>query len=323
MVEHRKIYIHAAAALAPQGATRAAECRPLSADPDTDLRALTKQVIGQGLRQGSHFVELAAIGARLCLDRLGHVPTPALAIYLGTGLGDLRKTESLFRQALPPGPGLAAPFDFINASANMAAFYVARLVGVSARNLTLTQGVFSFEVALRLAWDDLSAGAVRAALVGGVDENCFPRSDYQRRWPLRDDEVMGEASAWLYLSTEPAGATAELLWVRRLATDQRTSPGWARTVAAAIAPPTDEAPTLICGAGLTAQEKAALSEQLPRAQWRTYIEYCGSFPTAAAFGVASNMEQASPGLWAHINRDADGETMLIGWRITSEQIQKC
>lgn len=313
MAEPKKIYIHATAALAPQGATRAADCRPLTADPDTDLRALTKRMFGQELRQASHFVELAAIGARLCLDRLGYAPVPEMAVYLGTSLGDLRKTEALFRQVLPPGPGLAAPFNFINASANMAAFYVARLIGIGARNLTVTQGIFSFEVALRLAWDDLRAGAVPGALVGGVDENCFPRSNYLHRWSLRDGEVMGEGSAWLYLSTEPAGAMAELLWVQRLAQRQPHPTDWAQTVSAALATPADERLTLTCGAGLTAQEKAALSQQLPRARWRTYLEYCGSFPTAAAFGVAHGVEQASPGRWAHINRDADGETMLIGW----------
>ncbi len=315
MVECGKIYIHAAAALAPQGATRAAECRPLTSDPDTDLRALTKHVLGQGLRQASHFVELAAIGARLCLDRLGRAPAPDMALYLGTGLGDVRKTASMFRQVLPPGSGMAAPFDFINATANIAAFYVARLAGVSARNLTLTQGAFSFECALRLALDDLRADAVPAALVGGVDENCFPRSVYLSRWLLRDDEIMGEGSAWLYLSVEPAGAMAELLWVRQVTKGQQSPAQWARTVSEALVKPADETLTLVGGGGLAPQEQAALARQLPRARWCTYMEFCGSFPTAAAFGVANWLEQASPGLWVHINRDADGATMLIGWRI--------
>ena len=312
MVEARRIYIHAAAALGPHGTASAADRKKLTSDPNTDLRPLAKQVLGQGLRQASHFVELAAIGARLCLNRLGRPPEPDTAVYLGTALGEIRKTESLFEQVLPPGPGTAAPFDFINATSNMASFYVARVAGTSARNLTVTQGVFSFEWALKLAMDDLRAGLVKTALVGGVDENHFPRSQYERRWPLSDDEIMGEGSAWLYLSPEAAGAVAELLWMQNLPpTDQLSD--WARLVTE-IHAGAERMLVLVCGNRVMAPERNVLSQRLPQAAWRTYIEYCGNYPTAASFGIASSMEGSpAPGQWVHVNRDAEGRTMLVGW----------
>jgi hypothetical protein len=310
MVEPRRVYIHAAAALTPPAATHAPARTALHADPDSNLSALAKQVLGQRLRQGSHFVELATIGARLCLDKLGRAPAPETAVYLGTALGDSRKNEALFEQVFPPGTGAAAPFDFINATSNMAAFYVARLAGMSARNLTLTQGLASFERALQLALGDLRAGTVASALVGGADENCFPRASYALRWPLRDDQVMGEGSAWLYLSTEPAGAIAELASVQYVdaAPDALTLARCARELAG-------DCIGVVCGGELTADDRAALVGVFPRAQCREYIQYCGSYPTASAFGIVNQIEQVSVrGEWLHVNRVEDGAAMLVCWR---------
>ena len=120
---HPPVYIHAAAALGPRGDYAAPQRTPLRTDPaPLELKELTRSVVGQPLRQASHFVELAVIGAQLCLQRL-RLPSPAItAVYLGTGLAEVNKTTALFNQVLPPGLGLASPFDFINASNNMAAF---------------------------------------------------------------------------------------------------------------------------------------------------------------------------------------------------------
>jgi hypothetical protein len=294
MDERRRVFIHAAACV-PSSASV-----PLTQDPVNDLGPLAKQVLGQRLRQASHFIELATIGARLCLNQAG-ATAPDMAVYVGTALGEVRKTDALFHQVFPPGAGMAAPFDFINATANMAAFYVARLAGTSARNLTVTQGRWSFEAALQLALADLRAGAVASALVGGVDENCFPRASYLRRWPLRDDEIMGEGSAWLYLSTVAQGALAELLSVQRLdALDARVT----------------GIDHVVCGAQLDATDRRALAQFNAGARLHDYIAYCGNYPTAAGFGIARQFEpQPSGGRWAHVNRDADGSVLQVVWQV--------
>lgn len=304
-----RVYVHAAAALGPHGDSVRAERRILSEDPPPlELRELVKRVVGAPLRQASHLVELAAIGSQLCLQRLA-VPAPEnSAVYLGTGLAEVRKTYALFNQVLPPGPGMASPFDFINAANNMAAFYVARLAGFRARNLTVTQEEFSFEWALKLAHDDLCAGGLRQALVGGVDENSQPRAHHLRRIVLRDDQVMGEGAGFLYLSVEAQGARAELLGVRRFTPDMVSAMvrAWRRP---------DDAVVLLPGFRLTAGETAAFAAALPAARVHDYLTHCGCFHTAAAFGLAALFDDPRPGLYLHLNRDAGGRGMLIGLRI--------
>ena len=319
MAEPSVVYIHASAALGPNRDYLPAQRVRLSADPTpSDLRELTRRVLGQSLRQASHFVELAAIGARLCLERAGQAPPPATAVYLGTGLAEVRAGEALFKQVLPPGPGLASPFDFINATNNMAAFYVARLAGLVSRNLTLTLEQFSFEAALYLAWQDLRHGAVPAALVGGVDENSFPRANHLRLLPLRDDQVMGEGSAWLYLNGDPDGAIGEVLCVETLKTDGLGGTAWAQALRQFVgAQFTPTVPvSLLPGYGLAPEETEALTRALPGVMLAPYLDYCGCYPTAAAFGVALQFDvpPAAPQLWLHVNRDRRGQTRLIGVR---------
>ena len=307
MAERTRVYIRAAAAVT-SAELAAGERHTLTQDPDIDLSAHAKQILGRRLRQASHFIELAAIGARLCLQKLNRAPPPDMGIYVGTGLGELRKNEALFQQVFPPGSGAAAPFDFINATANMAAFYIAQAAGVSARNLTVTQGLGSFEDALGLADADLRARALDTALVGGADENCFPREVYVHRWPLREEEIMGEGSAWLALSTEPAGAIAELLAVRTI---RATSAELATAVKAIAETPAG----IVCGAQLNAADHAALGQAFAHAQCLRYAQYCGSYPTAAGYGVAGQLAmEPVRGTWLHVNRVADGLAKLVGWR---------
>lgn len=310
MVNARRVYIHAASAFVPYAGYDAPLRQPLTADPDTDLRAVVKAVLGKPLRQASHFVELAVIGAQSCLKRLNSAPSPEMAVYLGTGLGEVRKTESLFQQVLPPGSGMAAPFDFINATANMAAFYVARLADLSTRNLTITQGLFSFERALQLAFDDVRAGDVPCALVGGVDENCFPRTDYLRRWSLAPEQIMGEGSAWLYLSSQSQGAIAELTGVHRIEPQGDVS-AWARVAGNVIHE--REARNVLAGIGVGATERAALASD--RVNWHEYLPFCGHYPSVSAVAAAMSMQQPrSSENWIHLNRDTDNSAMLMCWR---------
>jgi hypothetical protein len=306
-----RVYVHAAAALGPGGASTTAERRRLGSDARTELRDLARKVLGQPLRQASHFVELAAIGSRLCLDRLGAAPSADTAVYLGTGLGEVRRTEALFEQVLPPGPGIASPFDFINATANMGAFYAARSAGLLTRNLTVTQGVFSFERALTLACDDLCAGAVAQALVGGVDENHFPRADHLRRLPLRDNQIMGEGSGWLFLSTAAAGARAEIAAVETLPPVSGSGDAWARRVAA-VMPEKTVPMTVLPGYGLSAVQCDAVARVFSGAARRDYIGECGCYPTAAAYGIATLFDDApAGGVAVHVNCDDRGATAVV------------
>lgn len=307
------IYIHAAVALGPGGVHGSPQRQALTRDPDTDLRALVKQVLGQPLRQGSHFIELAAIGARLCVGQLAESPPADSGVYFGTGLGQVRKTETLLDQILPPGTGFAAPFDFINASPNMGAFHAAAALGLSARNLTVAQDELSFERALELALSDLRAGALPAAFVGGADENFFPRADYLRRLPLREDQVMGEGSGWLYLDHNPRDARAELLGVELF----HRNDGWLDSIGRHIASLAAAPLWLMPGFRLEDGDVAALRQYVPALGIRHYLPYSGAYPTAVAFGIADCLETAdvATGLYFHLNTNSGGEAMLVSFRV--------
>ncbi len=313
MVERSCAYLHAVGALGPNAdLDRSARVKLQSDPPARDLRELSKRTLGQTLRQASHFAMLAAVGARACLGRVNNL-SPDTAIYLGTGLGEVRAIEALFKQVMPPGPGLAAPYDFINANNNMAGFYVARLAGLTTRNLTITEDAFSFEFALSLALADLAHDAIPAALVGGVDENSHPRASHLRRLPLRDDQIMGEGSAWLYLNREHRDALGKL-WVETLAIPGASAAAWAQETAQFLSIHDIEDATLLPGYGLLPEEVAALLRSLPGLGYQPYLDYCGCYPTAAAFGIATIFDSAQVAgkLYLHINRSAGGSTMVIG-----------
>jgi len=309
-----RVFIHSSAALGPGGDTTHTERTSLTADPPAlECRELVKRVVGVPLRQASHFVELASIASQLCIKHLGHPAPEDTAVYVGTGLAEVRKTYALFYQIMPPGPGMASPFDFINAANNMAAFYVAKLGNFRARNLTVSQEEFSFEWALKLAWEDLRAGDYRQALVGGVDENSQPRAQHLRRMALRDDQLIGEGAGFLYLSVQPERARAEILGIHHL--DRPTAEsglsalfnGWRQ----------DREPvTLLPGFRLSDDDLADLTRQWPDLRVQPYLQQCGCFHTASAFGLAAALDlPAGPGsLVVHVNRNRAGQWMSVGLR---------
>lgn len=312
---HRPVYIHAAAALGPHGDCTRAERRTLHGDPPPlELKELVKTVVGVPLRQASHHVELAAVGSQLCLRRLSRPAPENTAVYLGTGLAEVRKNEAIFVQIMPPGPGMASPFDFINAANNMTAFYTAKLGNFRARNLTITQEEFSFEWALHLATADLRSGEYHQALVGGVDENSQPRANHLRRIRLRDDQVMGEGSGWLYLDTRRNGARGEVLAVRNgtRATDLTALV----TEAVHAWRQGDEEIVLLPGFRLESAEIELLAATVAGLRIQDYRGWCGCFHTGSAFGLATAFDEprATPALVLHLNRNIVGHTMLVALR---------
>ena len=315
MAEARSVYIHAAAALGPGLDTAAAERRHLTADPPpAELKELTRRIVGVPLRQASHFIELAAIGSQLCLRRLPRPAPENTAVYVGTGLAEVRKTNAVFSQVMPPGPGMASPFDFINAANNMAAFYVAKLGNFRARNLTVTQEEFSFERALQLALADLRAGSYHQALVGGVDETSQPRASHLRRFPLRDDQILGEGSGWLSLGTRREGARAELLGLREGARGADAADLLADALRAWRQ---DGEPVLLLPGFRLERDETRLAAAHPGLETLDYLAHCGCFHTAAAFGLGALFDRPwpQPALAIHLNRDSAGGLMLVVLRL--------
>jgi hypothetical protein len=308
-------YIHAAGALGPSatpivhGATGVAlthDAQPVA------LRTLAKEIIGQTPRLMSRFAELALLGSQLCLRELRVPLANDARVYLGTGLGDVARTDALYYQVMPPSSEMASPAHFATSGNNMAAFFVAQRAALASRNLTFSAEELSFETSLAFALVDLRAAATGCALVGGVDETTLPREFYVRRFPLATDALIGEGSAWLALSSRREHAIAEVLAATIFDTTAAANMReWAQCTIQAVAPYASRA-TILPGCRMEAEEIAALRAALPTSKIRPYLRLTGLYPTAAALAIVQTLQPgAASGVAAHINRDRFGKTGVI------------
>jgi len=314
------IYIKAGAAVGPHGDVSAGQRRRLGRDAgQPPLDALRKEWCQQSLRQASRMVEMGVVGAALLRRQLlTTTDLSNLALYVGTGLGELTKNNALFAQVLPPADGMASPFDFINSSANTTAFYVAREWGFNGRNLTLSAGDFSFETALQRAVSDMGAEAASSVMVGGIDEYLAPRELHLDRLglPESDESILGEGCGWLYLDRKVDNAIARLISIFECVDNSsKTTENWTQIVDDELDRHNVEnrSCVLLPGSGIdTAQIELMRKAKVDWTVW-DYSQFCGRFPTAAAFGIAASLESdtLSGKTLAHINRDAFGKTVGV------------
>ena len=130
---------------------------------------------------------------------------------------------------------------------------------------------------------------------------------------------MREGSAWLYLTKDPTDALGEVLCVEQLSLPPHTSFGdWAQAMALCVAQYSNAQDPLylLPGFRLTLGDISALLARLPRATLNNYLNYCGCYHTAAAFGIGMLFDEpaAPTARYFHVNRDATGKTLVIGVR---------
>jgi hypothetical protein len=314
------------------------------------LRAQVAQVAPQVSRMASRFSQLAVLGAADCLRRMKHQVKSELdseleteagnaldtdtRIYLATGLGDVAHTDALYYGVMPPRSEMPPPARFATSGNNMAAFFVAQHAGLASRNLTLSQAELSLECALELALSDFAAGAMRSALLGGVDETTLPREYYTRRFDVGADQAIGEGSGWLVLDAMPehGGVRAVGTILGACVMPPPTTPDpnslidQVRRASEAFAMEALRTPHLVVlpGTGIAAGQLPALQRALGarRPTWtcHDYLAWSGRFPTAAAVGIAAMfgpiVEQRSDGLTClHVNRDTSGRIGMIAFEV--------
>jgi hypothetical protein len=304
-------YIHAAGGIGHM----------LSADQSPpSLRAQAKLRFGPTLRQASRFIELALLGVADCLKSMPAFDSPAMPVYVATGLGEVQKTMSLFATVTGVTPEPAAPFDFINAANNTAGFYIAKHFTGPGRNFTICDGDLSFESALQLALMECRQ-TTEFVLMGGVDEAITSRSEYARRYASADAAgTMGEGSYWFLLSPRADGAIAEVLYAEIFtnppgadaAQDVNT---WAANIAQALSAhaPANSSIHFLPGVGLNEQRTAALARHgFDAAAIKNKSIKSYSYPTSAARALSAWLTSGDDGeqaqYAAHVSGDSLGRT---------------
>lgn len=153
---------------------REAVTRALAAPPAPDGehidRALATLVDGAEARRLSRVSQLTLAAARLAVADAETPSEIALALVVGTELGDLRSTIAFADGYLARGPAGLSPLLFPNTVMNTMA--AATAIAVRARDLSLTLNAptVAGELAIIRAAAAVAASRVPAALAGGVDE---------------------------------------------------------------------------------------------------------------------------------------------------------
>ncbi len=311
----KPVYILSSSALGPCGDIDQTERKILAGDPEhTGIQETLITLTGLDMRRVGHFCELALVGSVLAKKRLKNPLDPRSHVYFGTGLGEVQKTAALFKQTLDSDETFS-PYNFINSVSSTTAFYIAKTAGLESRSITVCQEELSFEWALKLACNAIEDNDAAAALAGGADEFSYPREDHMKRLPLDENQIMGEGGGWLCLSSEKKHAIGEVMEVREIpcmgAEDGHKS---AQEVSNVCEPYlTGKAPFLLPGFRIGRGRLDALVKAMPGAKVRRYLDYCGCFHTASAFGVASvfDLPQATDAVYIHVNSDIEGRTMIV------------
>lgn len=209
------------------------------------------------------------------------------------------------------------PARFASSGNNMAAFFVARQAGLASRNMTVSLEELSFEQALRMACDDLAAGAMPAALVGAVDESTTPREFYVRRFPLAHDRAIGEGSAWVLLGADAAGANGGIEPIGEILDVAVCGPGTGENdrLAEITGPLSYDPVVLLPGCRVDASDPPEPMRH-PYGRHR-YLQFTGCFPTAVGLALAGTFQAAwsNTTTFVHWNRDAMGRYGALAWRV--------
>ena len=226
------------------------------------------------------------------------------AVYLTTENGNLGDTETVLDQIYNKRE-FPMPYNFINTMSNTASFYVAQSFDILGRNFTLSSKQLSFERGLELLRSDLAAGAVTDALLGGVDEVCFSKSQFETKYNRAYlDYEMVEGSCWLLIKAEKSGALGRISEIQSFGSLAQTAE-WLKHQRL-------KRPQVISyGMLINPDQKETLAQAFPCEAEFDYISEYGYFDSATACGVTGFLDRYDDAILAHINKDFRGQFVVV------------
>lgn len=158
-------------------------------------KKMLKDISDINIRRASKFNILAIYGALMCMRDVFF--SKRLGIYILTRYGPISDVVRILHKH-HTGQKIT-PFDFLNINGNNAAFYVAKALNASGKNMVLTTKHHSFEEGIQLAQLDISLGIIDDVLIGLVDESV--------------DGILTETSLdmshWVYFSKDEFAVSAD------------------------------------------------------------------------------------------------------------------
>lgn len=185
------------------------------------------------LRRMNMLSRIGVSATKLCIDDVGETARRyarnEVGVAIGTAFGPVQTSLDYMNEYVEKGPALAPPQLFAESVANAPGSHVAIEYGFEGFNVTFTQRESSAMAALMHAATQIAKGAVRAAVVGGVEEmNEMTFSVLDRMRALahatadtdeaarpfdrrRNGIIAGEGGCSFFLEAEPA--TRPYAWV--------------------------------------------------------------------------------------------------------------
>ncbi len=253
-------------------------------------------------RRANKFVLLSLVGACQC----AHMQTikTDTAVYLTTENGNLGDTETALDQ-LYHRHEFPMPYNFINTMSNTASFYVAQSFDILGRNLTFSSKQLSFERGLELLRSDLGAGVVREALIGGVDEVSFSKSQFETKFnrPYSDFEMI-EGSCWLLIKADNSGALGEITAIESFGSLTQTA-DW-------VMDQRFKRPLILSyGMLIDPGQKESLGQAVPHEAEFDYINEYGYFDSVTACGISGFLDRYEKACLVHLNQDFRGQFVIL------------
>lgn len=176
-------------------------------DSPADLLALFNEIDARPPRRTSRFIQLAVLGAHGCVAALP--ASSRVDVLLGTYYGNIDNTYRLLADVCLAAQS-PSPFDFVNVSSNLAAFYVAGQYGLQGAAISLTTPP-SNDV-LGLDYLAMAGSTAGQCLLGRVEEGSWPLDRYMKTVGTDKDACPVERSDWLLLSEHLRDDRPTLEW---------------------------------------------------------------------------------------------------------------